>query len=166
MEIVIKKKHLEKEKLFARLVSKDANIKKEVEEAINNNGAVYGLKKSGEIKGVSIFVPDVNNAKVLNHTKDLYLEDLTDKQKRKFVKSVENRLSESISYGRYEKVEWDNKIFSQKRVKIGPMEVGIGVLFIIAGAVAAIITKEYTWLLIGLAIGLGLGTVVSEVNKK
>ena len=166
MVIVIKQKHLEKDKLFARLQEKEANIKKEVEEAISNKGVVFGYKKSGEIKALSIFIPEADNEKVIKHSKDLYLDDLEEKKKETFEKSVENHLSESVSYGEYDKVEWNNKNFTQKKVKIGKAEVGVGVLFIFGGVIASIILDDLIWLCIGFAIGLSAGTVVSEINKR
>ena len=166
MVIVIKKKHLQKEKLFARLLEKDANIKKEIEEVIDNKGVVFGYKKSGEIKALSFFVPEDNNEKVMKHSRDLYLDDLDEKQKQTFEKIVENHLSESVSGGEYEKVDWNNKSFTQKKVKIGKTEVGVGGLFIIGGVIASIIFDDLIWLCIGFAVGLSAGTVVSEINKK
>lgn len=166
MVIVIKDKHLEEEKLFTKLLEKDQNIKKEIEEVIKNKGVVFGYKKSGEIEAISIFTSDSNNEKILKHSKDLYLDELDENGKQNFEKSVESHLSESVSYGEYEKVEWDNKDFTQKKVKIGKTEIGLGVLFLFGGVIAAIIFDDLIWLCIGAVIGLSAGTVVNEINKK
>ena len=166
MLILVRQKDLEDEKLFTSIEKENPTIKQDVKTFIDNNGMVFGRKKSGEIRCLSFFERNLENEKEMKHTKNVFLSSVDENEKAQFLAGVEDQMREDVSFAELEKVEWDDKEIETKKVKVGKLEVGIGLVLMIAGLIVFIITDEVLWLILGIVLGTSSGYLVSSVEKK
>ena len=166
MLILVRQKDLEDEKLFTSIEKENPTIKQDVKTFIDNNGMVFGRKKSGEIRCLSFFERNKENDKEMKHAKNVFLSSVDENEKTQFLAGVEDQMREDVSFAELEKVEWDDKEIETKKIKVGKLEVGIGIALMLAGIIAFIITDEVLWLIIGIVLGTSSGYLVSSVEKK
>ena len=166
MLILVRQKDLEDEKLFTSIEKENPTIKQDVKTFIDNNGMVFGRKKSGEIRCLSFFERNKENDKEMKHAKNVFLSSVDENEKTQFLAGVEDQMREDVSFAELEKVEWDDKEIETKKIKVGKLEVGIGIALMLAGIIAFILTDEILWLLIGIVLGTSSGYLVSSVEKK
>ena len=102
----------------------------------------------------------------MKHAKNVFLSSDDENEKTQFLAGVEDQMREDVSFAELEKVEWDDKEIETKKIKVGKLEVGIGIALMLAGIIAFILTDEVLWLLIGIVLGTSSGYLVSSVERK
>ena len=104
--------------------------------------------------------------KVLNHVKDIYVDDVSDKTKTKFEKDIESMLSENVAFGEYQKVEWDGKTMLPKKISLGGESILLAPLILLISIFLYFLTEEFWCLMIGLVLSLSCETVIYTKKTK
>ena len=162
----IKKKHLKKEKWFRIIESENKGIVEEVEEYLDNYGMVLARKKWGVIECLCFFASNDENRKTLKHVKEVFIEKVDGSDRNKIINNIKESISENISMDELSEVIWDDVSYKQKTTKIGHFAVPTGIIFITLGIILSVLFDNFSWLFLGLLIGLTCGVATVEVKKK
>lgn len=147
---VVTEKEIEKEGFLSELTNQNPNIKDEIISILDNNGYVIGLKKNNVLKSVYLFEL---NGKILTFKSKILTNEINEKTKNEFKKSITIELKEKLVYDELEKIDWnDIEILPKKKTMdsflmyfIGMI---LGILFdhigygIIIGCILALLPKR------------------------
>ena len=156
---VVTKKKLEKEEFLSELLNEKSNIKDEIENILDNNGYVIGLKKKNILKLVYFFEL---KGKVLTFKKKILTKEIDEKTKNEFEKIITEELKEKLVFEELEKIDW-NDIEIKPKKKAG-FSFTVFAICIVLGFIFDNIAMGILW---GFIFGLTSGTaIVQKKNNK
>ena len=162
----VTKKRIEKFD-FTKLEEKDSNVKRYIEEVLNNGGFVYALGKKKVLKCVYIFkLVAEENDKILVFDKSVVLEEVTNCIE-KFEKDIPEILGEElIDKQEIKKVVWGEKEIQVEKIKIGKYEIPVTILWLLVGIMLWWITENFIWFTLGLCFGCSTGYAVKKSEEQ
>ena len=157
----LKLKHLEKNNWYKEIEKNNPKIKEELKKILENNGLVYAKKSFGTIKYISAFKND--SGKEFKHFKDYYIEGTSDNKKEKFKNAIEGVLKDELVFGEnISNIEYNNKVITQNKIKLGKDVIPIGSFCVIAGLILYIVTDQFLCITLGLIFAAIYGAVITH----
>lgn len=107
----ISKSRLKKEELFEEIKELDKDIIEECRKVLENNGRIATYEKDKKIKAMYIFEEEKkDDEKVLNNTKTLYTDELSEELRERLDKRLIEELKELLLGLRYVKVYMNDNV--------------------------------------------------------
>lgn len=150
---------------FSELEEKDANIKKDIKEVLENGGTVFALDKKKVLKTVYLFkLVTKDKEKILVFDKKVVLDEMTEDAIKEFEDDMTTLLGETVSGEEITKVVWEDKEIEPSKVKIGKWEIPLSFIWISVGVIFWMLFDDFIWFVIYLCIGISSGYAV-KVNE-